>query len=184
MLAVALDVEKLDWQIHVGSREPNRLTTFTCCWLALLAGWLLGGWLGRSAGWVDLPAVVRSTLLHFRIVAGPSGKIGRSDISDHVEELFVRFGSKSRQQFWYVFSPLQFNTRCLKFDRYQPLAARNSKLQINFAHDEIVQSVMLCKRNENMPHDSNKLVERVKLLQIGVPSLQNECTMLSEMSNL
>ena len=65
-----------------------------------------------------------------------------------------------------------------------PLAARNSKLQINFAHDEVVQSVMLCKRNENMPRDSNKLVERVKLPQIGVPSLQNECTMPSEMSNL
>ena len=122
-LPFSQNVEKLDRQIYIGSREPNRLTTFTCCWLALLAGWLLGGWLGRSAGWVDLPAVVRSTLLHFRIVAGPSGKIWRSDISGHVEELFVRFGSKSRQQFWYVFSPLQFNTRCLKFDRYQPLAA-------------------------------------------------------------
>ena len=145
------------------------------------------GGLGRTWGGLrgDLgSSLVRSPLFYFRIVVGSSSKIGRSDISDHVEELFVRFGSKSRQQFWYVFSPLQFNTRCLKFDRYQPLAARNSKLQINFTHDEVVQKIMLCKRNKNTPHDSNELIERVKLLQIGVPSLQNECTTPSEMSNL
>lgn len=38
------NVEKLDRQIYIGSRGPNRLTTFTCRWLALLAGWLADGW--------------------------------------------------------------------------------------------------------------------------------------------
>ena len=142
-------MEKLDWQIYIGSREPNRLTTFTCCWLALLAGWLLGGWLGRSAGWVDVPAVVRSTLLHFRIVVGPSGKIERSDISGHGEDLFLRSATKSESNSGVIF---RHCNRCFKFGRFQMLAACNSKLQRNLKHDEGIQKMMLSRSKENMPH--------------------------------
>ena len=37
---------------------------------------------------------------------------------------------------------------------------------------------MLCKRNENMPHDSNKLVKRPQMIRIGVLNLQNETSCL------
>ena len=80
----------------------------------------------------NMPSVMRSSLLHFRIVVGPSGKIERSDISGHVEDLFLGSGNKIRDQFWRAFSALQLNTRCFKFDRFQMLAACNSKLLANF----------------------------------------------------
>ena len=50
--------------------------------------------------------LLRSTLLHFRIVVSPPGQIGRSDISGHVEDLFVRFEKEIRNQFWYAFLAL------------------------------------------------------------------------------
>ena len=84
--------------------------------------------------------------------SGPSQKIERSDISGHVEDLFLRSGNKIRDQFWRASSALQLNTRCFKFDRFQMLAACNSKLQRNLTDDEGIQKMMLPKRKENMPH--------------------------------